>query len=75
MTVQCACATKGGGYEAMMGWLVECGHSMPSSVDGYRGHGEGVEDELFIVLLLVLAEIGSPRDKHKFRMSRNPNFR
>ena len=56
-TVQGACATMDGSPEAMVGWLMERGLPMPSSVDGYCGHGEGVEDELFLVFLLVLAVI------------------
>ena len=50
-----------GSPEAMVGWLMERGLPMPSLVDGYCGHGEGVEDELLLLVLLVLAKIGSPR--------------
>ena len=37
------------------------GLPMMALADGYCGHREGVEDELLLVLLLVLVEIGSPR--------------
>ena len=47
-------AIKEGGFEAMMGWLMERGLPMTALVDGYCGHGEGVEEALLLVLLPYL---------------------
>ena len=46
-----------GSPEAMVWWLMERGLTLTASVDGYCGHGEGVEGSLFLVFLLVLAVI------------------
>ena len=55
-TIQGTRDTKDGGFEAMIGWLLERGLPLTASVGGYCGHGEGVEDEhLFVVLSVVVS--------------------
>ena len=52
-TIKGTRATKEGSSESMVGSFVHRGLPMPALVDGYYGHGEGVEDELLLVLLLA----------------------
>ena len=53
-TIQGTRATKEGSSVAMVGHFMGRDLPMPALVDGYCGHGEGVEDEMISTCLLVV---------------------